>query len=91
MSINFMNTQCYQCNKNTKNGRFYLSDNGGVLSIPIKDWKNMRCLYNYLLKTHKLHDRSYIKNIVQTAMKSNGGVFLLDNDEDDEEPVKKAC
>ena len=64
--------------------RYYLSNNNGDLSKPIKDWKNMRCLYDYLLKEHKLYDRNTIKKIVKTENKSNG-VFLLDNDEDDEE------
>ena len=68
--------------------RYYLTDNGGNLIIPIKDWKNMRCLYDYLLKEHKLYDRNNIKKIVQTANKSNG-VFLLDNDDEEiEKPIE---
>ena len=46
MSINSMKTQCYKVTK--KVGRYHRFDNGDNLSIPIKDWKQMRGLYDYL-------------------------------------------
>ena len=99
MSINSMkNTMCYktQCYKITKkDGRYHLFDkdyegnNLSELLIPIKDWKQMRGLYEYLEKQHKAnYTMKEIQKIVKT---SSNGVFLLDNDEsEDEEQVKKS-
>ena len=90
MSINSMKTQCYKITK--KDGRYHLFDKdyvGNNFLIPIKDWKQMRGLYEYLEKQHKAnYTMKEIQKIVKT---SSNGVFLLDNDEsEDEEQVKKS-
>ena len=91
MSINSMkNTMCYKCTKT--DGRFYLSDNAGGLSIPLKDWKQIRGMYLYLEKAHTSYTMKEIQKEVKT---SSNGVFLLDHDEEEnvepvEKPVKKS-
>ena len=86
MSINSMKTQCYKITK--KDGRYHLFDNVDNLLIHRRDWKQIRGLYDYLKKLHnKSHTMKEIQNTVQTAIKSNGG-FLLDNDEEEDENLK---